>query len=710
MPPPPSALPAALLRLPFWASVASVYLVSAVLFGLLAWHEVQHIDNSTERLAAARGKALFNLIELARDWNSMHGGVYVPVTDHTQPNPYLKHPRRDLTASDGRDMTMVNPAFMTRQIAEIAARKEGVQLHITSLNPIRPANAADAWETEALRSFVAGAAERLSLEPAASEPTYRYMAPLFVKEACLKCHAVQGYKLGEIRGGISVTMPARELIAVRDEQRVQTLWRYGMVFVVVSALGHLLLAAVRRHLHAVRVIQHRQEALIAERTHDLASANAELAKEVTERRQQQLRLEQSEERYRAVVEHATDGVFVADSAAILFANRRLAEITGYSVERLVGADPATFVYPPDVERMIAWRQARRDNRPAQNPIRVRVSYGGSERLVHVDLYATWIEGIDANNRRTLATVRDVTPELAAEREAQIADAVFESAAEAIIVTRRDATILRVNPAFTAITGYTPHEVIGKTPRVLRSGRHDRAFFEEMWAALMANGRWQGEIWNRRKNGETFIEWLSITRIEGGEEHGGFVGTFSDITKRKEAEELMEHKASHDALTDLPNRALFRDRLHSALSAARRYQRSIGLLYIDLDFFKEVNDQMGHAAGDSLLIEAAHRLIAAVRDSDTVARLGGDEFAVVLAEVKSTLEAEEVAQRIVAAIQKPFELNEGTARVSASIGVAIFPEHGADAEMLQKGADVALYAVKEGGRNGYRVYSPLLRRV
>jgi diguanylate cyclase (GGDEF)-like protein/PAS domain S-box-containing protein len=267
--------------------------------------------------------------------------------------------------------------------------------------------------------------------------------------------------------------------------------------------------------------------------------------------------------------------------------------------------------------------------------------------------------------------------------------------------------VRVNPAFTAITGYTPRDVLGQTPKILSSGRHGPEFYSVMWQALLEKGRWQGEIWNRRKNGETFIEWLSITRIEGGDEHGGFAATFTDITKRKEAEELMEHKAHHDALTDLPNRLLFRDRLHSALSIARRYQRQTGLLYIDLDLFKHVNDTLGHAAGDALLIEAAHRLTAAIRDSDTVARLGGDEFAVVLPEINGPLEAEEVAQRIVQSMRQPFHLKEGTGQISASIGMAVFPDHGADAETLQKHADMALYAVKKGGRNAYRAYSPLM---
>jgi diguanylate cyclase (GGDEF)-like protein/PAS domain S-box-containing protein len=694
---------------PFAIAVLAAYLFSALLFGALLVRDLQQIETNTASVARERGAALFSLVELARDWNALHGGVYAPVTDYTQPNPYLKHPRRDLATSEGQSLTMINPAFMTRQIAEIAARKAGVQLHITSLNPIRPANAADPWETESLKSFAAGADERLSLLTEGGENVFRYMAPLFVKQPCLKCHAVQGYKLGEIRGGISVTMPARELLAIRDEQRRNIQWRDFGGFILVAALLHLMLFGGRRLMLAIQKINREQEATIAERTRDLAEANAGLAGEIEERSRQQRLIEQSEARYRAVVENSTDGVFIADRIGILFANQRMAKIVGHPLDMIVGSDPLSFVHILDSEKMTHWREALRSGLASPELHRLRLVHGESGRTLHVDLLITVIEGIDPHNPRILATVRDVSAELDAERETQIAAAVFDSAAEAIIVTDRNAVILRVNPAFTAITGFTPREAEGKTPRILKSGRHGHEFYARMWSELLHSGRWQGEIWNRRKNGETYIEWLSITRIEGGDEHGGFVSTFTDITKRKEAEELMEHKAHHDALTDLPNRSLFRDRLHAALSVARRYERQLGLLYIDLDLFKHVNDTLGHAAGDALLIEASHRLTAAVRESDTVARLGGDEFAVVLAELNGALEAEEVAQRIVEAMRRPFELNEGTGRVTASIGVALFPEHGSDAEALQKHADLALYAVKESGRNAYRVYSPLLSK-
>jgi diguanylate cyclase (GGDEF)-like protein/PAS domain S-box-containing protein len=692
---------------PFGLAVVAVYVFFASLFGALLLRDLQQIDANVSSFARERGAALFSLVELARDWNAQHGGVYAQVTEQTQPNPYLKHPRRDVTTSDGVALTMINPAFMTRQMAEIAARKEGVQLHITSLNPIRPTNAADPWEAEALKTFALGAKEHLDLIRDSAMPVFRYMAPLFVKEPCLKCHAVQGYKLGEIRGGISVTMAAKDLLELAKEQKRSVLWRYGGVLLLVVTLTHLLLLGARRFVRAIQKINQEQETLISDRTRDLAEANTGLAHEVEQHGLHQRQLEESESRYRAVVEHGTDGVFIADSVGVLFANHRLAQMLGHPLDRLMGSDPVSFVHQQDMDRVSRWLDARRMGEHTVNPLRVRLTHGKSGQTIFVDLFITTLEATQEGYPRVLGTVRDVSAELDAEREAQIAAAVFDSAAEAILVTDAKANILQVNPAFTAITGYTPHEVVGKTPSLLRSGRHDAAFFEQMWDSLATRGRWQGEIWNRRKNGETYIEWLSITRIIGGEEHGGYVGTFTDITQRKEAEELMRHKAHHDALTDLPNRVLYLDRLHGALATARRHERHMAVLYIDLDHFKEINDRLGHAAGDSLLVETAHRLIAAVRESDTVARLGGDEFAIVLSEVHTLAEAEEVAQRIVLSLARPFELKEGMGRISGSIGVALFPEHGNDAETLQRHADMALYAVKEAGRNGYRLYSPLM---
>jgi diguanylate cyclase (GGDEF)-like protein/PAS domain S-box-containing protein len=548
--------------------VVAIYILVALAAAVSMRLSIDEIDEDIANVARERGSVLFRLIELTRDWSAGHGGLYAPVTEKTQPNPYLRHPKRDITDNYGRELTLINPAFMTRQIAEIAEKAEGVRFHITSLKPIRPANEADAWEAESLGFFEkSGLKERLGFFADGGGilpgPAHRYMAPLVVKPPCMKCHEFQGYQVGDIRGGISVTMPADKLVEIAGQRRKQVMALYLAGFIVVAGLGHLVAWRTRRHLQLLEDINRRQELELVDRTHDLSEA---------------------------------------------------------------------------------------------------------------------------------------------EKEQLIAAAVFGNAAEAIMVTDKNNAILRVNPAFTAITGYTPAEVIGQQPGILKSGRHDAAFFAEMWHHLDTLGRWEGEIWNKRKNGETFVAWLAITTVEGEAGEGRHVATFIDISKRKEAEEIILHRANFDTLTDLPNRGLFDDRLVSVLAMARRHRRNFALMYIDLDWFKNVNDSLGHPAGDALLAEAAKRMEKCVRDADTVARMGGDEFALILSDLNSPGEMEEVARRVNRALAEPFELAEGSAQVSGSIGIAIFPDDGADELLLKKAADKALYAAKAAGRNTYRLAS------
>jgi len=292
----------------------------------------------------------------------------------------------------------------------------------------------------------------------------------------------------------------------------------------------------------------------------------------------------------------------------------------------------------------------------------------------------------------------------------IADTVFEHTAEAILVTDAENRIVRVNPAFTAITGYRPEEVIGQDPGLLKSGRHDAAFYAAMWQSLNDTGHWEGEIWNRTKNGDIRVEWLSIGKVDGGRGPAHFLAIFHDITQRKAAEEDLRHKAHHDPLTDLPNRTLFQDRLESAFGQARRYHRAFAVLLVDLDRFKEVNDTLGHIAGDQLLVEASHRLVSCVRETDTVARFGGDEFAILLSETTADDEAEHIAGRIVALLGEPYPLDAGTANLSGCVGIALYPRHGRDSSELLHSADRALYQAKAAGRNTYRIFEPVARPV
>ncbi|MBI5107287.1 MAG: bacteriohemerythrin [Rhodocyclales bacterium] len=309
----------------------------------------------------------------------------------------------------------------------------------------------------------------------------------------------------------------------------------------------------------------------------------------------------------------------------------------------------------------------------------------------------------------------------AERDLRIAAAAFE-AQESIIITDAASLILRVNKAFTATTGYSAEEVFGRNPRLFSSGRQDAAFYAEMWRSIHATGCWQGEIWNRRRNGEAYPSWLSITAVFGEDGQAtNYVGTSTDIAPRKLAEDRIRHLAYYDQLTQLPNRRLMVDRLDQARTACGRHGREGALLLIDLDDFKSLNDSMGHGVGDNLLIEVAQRLHLCVRDGDTVARLGGDEFVVILGDLdrgeQAAVQAERIAEKIQARLGEPYVLDiivdgvvTGTCNhgCGSSIGIALFHDRSVSTEEILKRADTAMYQAKQAGRQTHRFFDPLMQ--
>jgi len=318
-------------------------------------------------------------------------------------------------------------------------------------------------------------------------------------------------------------------------------------------------------------------------------------------------------------------------------------------------------------------------------------------------------GLDSQQHAELLVVSlvDITAYKEAERQLHISAKVFEQAGEAIVVTDNDTTIRSVNQAFTRITGYSQEEAVGtKVGDLLRSGNNCEELYQTMWDSLETDNFWQGELQNQRKNGELFTEWLTINRIREGESDH-FVAVFSDISPLKESQEKAEYLATHDALTGLPNRSLFQDRLELALAQSRRHSGVTALMFLDLDNFKNINDTLGHDVGDELLIQIANRLSAQMREMDTVARLGGDEFTIVLSETSFT-GAEQVAARIVHALRLPVNVRGQKLFVSASIGLAFYPDDGEKPQALTKAADTAMYRAKANGRDRFELYKPELQ--
>ncbi len=295
-----------------------------------------------------------------------------------------------------------------------------------------------------------------------------------------------------------------------------------------------------------------------------------------------------------------------------------------------------------------------------------------------------------------------------QRNLHLAEKVIESSLEGIMITDDKSVIVSVNPAFTRLTGYSAEEVVGKTPAVLNSGRHDKSFYDAMWRRLREHGHWQGEVWNRRKSGEIYPELLTIAAItarDGQLTH--YAALFSDITELKESEERIRHLAYYDALTGLPNRRLLDDRLRVALAHAHRNQRQLAVLFIDLDRFKRINDSLGHEVGDRLLVAIAQRLRDIVREDDTVARMGGDEFVAVLSDIENPDHAVQIARRLIESLKQPVYVGSHELVVTTSIGVSIYPDDGESAAGLVKNADIAMYRAKDTGRNSFQLYAPAM---
>jgi len=293
---------------------------------------------------------------------------------------------------------------------------------------------------------------------------------------------------------------------------------------------------------------------------------------------------------------------------------------------------------------------------------------------------------------------------------RIAATAFETQ-EGILVTDAATNILRVNSAFTTITGYTADEAIGNTPALLKSDRQDKMFYDSMWASINETGFWSGEIWNRRKNGEVFPEQLTITAVrdEGGSVTN-YVASLSDISSRKQSEEQILRLAFYDQLTGLPNRRLLLDRLAQDIKKSRRNGRSLAVLFIDLDRFKEINDTLGHTKGDKLLIEAAGRIRKLVRETDTLARLGGDEFTLILPDYDGPTHIDRIAEYIVDELDRPFDLGDGDfGHISGSVGITRYPEDARDIDELLKHADQAMYAAKAAGRSRFSHFTPALQQ-
>lgn len=437
------------------------------------------------------------------------------------------------------------------------------------------------------------------------------------------------------------------------------------------------------------------------------------ARDITERKQIEAKLIQSESRLRAIIDNEPECIKIVDEHGLLreMNPAGLAMIEAESLEQVVGKPVVNLIAP--------------EFRQAYTQLLQRVFQGEAVRMEYevVGLKGSrrWLETHAVPMREAdgrivhLAVTRDISARKQAEQDMRIAAIVFESQ-EGMMVTNSENIILRVNQAFCEITGYSPEEAIGQNPRLLRSNRHDADFYTAMWESVKTTSAWEGEIWNRRKNGEIYPEYLTIKAVKDNQGRvSHYVGTLIDITHRKAAAEEIERLAFYDPLTQLPNRRLLQDRIKPALAGSHRTGRNGALLFIDLDNFKGLNDTLGHDMGDLLLQQVAERLKSCVREDDTVARLGGDEFVVMLEHLseqglEAASQAEAIANKILTAINRPFQLLDHEYLCTPSIGATLFDGREHSPEELLKHADIAMYQAKSSGRNAFRFFDPRMQEI
>lgn len=378
------------------------------------------------------------------------------------------------------------------------------------------------------------------------------------------------------------------------------------------------------------------------------------------------------------------------------------------IYRMLGIAPGT---PVDLDRFM--RLVHPKDRATLEPVLAALRTSGAafevEHRIIVGGEVRWVRARANSSQlqpgKVMGTVLDITVAKQAELELRRGANVFAHAREGIFITDRLANIVDVNAAFTKITGYSREEVLGKNPRLLSSGRQDKAFYAAMWHDLQTRGHWSGELYNRRKDGHEYSELLTISviRDELGEVQN-YIALFSDITLLKEQQRLLEHMAHYDALTKLPNRLLLADRLQQAMRQASRRGSRVAVVYLDLDDFKPVNDTYGHTVGDELLVALASRMTEALREGDSLARIGGDEFVAVLVDLADAESSHPVLQRLLDAVAAPVAIGDLIVRVTASLGVSFWPQaEPIDADQLVRQADQAMYQAKESGRNRFHVF-------
>ncbi len=630
---------------------------------LLGVEQYRSHDSLVVAMATAEAKGSYNKDLVYRRWVAKQGGVYVSVSEYTPPNPYLALPQRDITTTTGQQLTLINPAYMTRQVYQMAAEQYGSYGHITSLNPIRPENFADEWETSCLQAFHAGEVEISAEELINGESYLRYMRSMVTEESCLKCHADQDYKLGEVRGGISISVPLqkyREAQSALFELTVKqliVLWALGMAFFLYFR---------RAVLCQIATIEDAQ-----------------------------LRAEYSERKYHLIFDEMDIGFTLIDltTRKRVECNKHFAELAGSSPEQLIAQGQDLFSIkcgqkPADIPYYEYLRES------AGKTISAALTRSDGEiKTVEIQAQPISMEGQDF----LLCMVVDVTEHKMLERQSFRLRCAIDQCPVAVLLTDTNGAPIYVNSYFTAKKGYT-----------LADCQNPDNHFLPLAQALVKNNftdldgttdnlSWIEEREAQCKDGSTYWERITFSPVldsDGQVSYYLILG--EDISAEKDSALQFAFQATHDQLTGLGNRLLLQERVCQVMEQIQQSHQVAWLLMFDIDRFKVVNDSLGHETGDHLLKIIAQRLQKLVDPNDVAIRLGGDEFAIFVTENVDLAQIKEFAHKVQSTVSAPMSINDYSIIVTASIGICSIPMQARNHEELIRFTDIAMYRAKENG--------------
>lgn len=684
-----------MLRLPdrfYWVPPLGAWTVLILLsLGLM----LHHGEDAAFATARQQGRDIFRMIEAMRLWNARVGGVFVRQSEAAPPNKYLHLPERDPVTTSGIHLTTVNPAYMTRQMAGLIERESGIRIHITSLRPINPGNTADPWETQALQAFEqVGEKERSEILDAGGGPLIRYMAPLFVRQECLDCHEQQNYRVGEVRGGISVSIPAADFVARLDAAQRQLVITHGSVWALVALMLTVYLRRYRAQWNSLKTLTATLEDRVRERT-------ANLAEETAAHRASELEARQHHQRFLDLV-NTTDGiVWEADARtfAFTFVSRKAESLLGYPVEDW--QTPGFWVehlHPEDREWAPQYCASCTGRLEPH-----RFEY----RFIAADGRVVWLEDI------VTVVAEDGVPKLL---RGLMVDITTRREAEVEVRHLTQRLTLATRAAHIGIWEYEPHtgkvvwdstmyDLFGLAPDEF----HGR--FDDVMALILPDDipHITSLIEETLRTGSDFVTTFRILRhgtetrhidanavlVPGnGRQPARIIGVNRDVTERKRNEQELLRLATTDVLTGCYNRGYLQRMLELEIDRARRHGDALSLLMYDLDHFKVINDTWGHGVGDQVLAHGAAVVRDTIRRTDTLARWGGEEF-MVLCPRATAAEAKVLGERVQQALREHPTPPAGV--VTASIGVVTLrPADTADT--LLKRADALMYCAKQAGRD------------